>query len=288
MSDADLERFGFRGRAGASLIKKLMQIPKEDKKGDAPIIDPSAEKGWVCQADLLYLTHDNTGRGIYKYALIVCDVGSRKCDGEPLKSRNTQVIIDAFKTIFRRGHVTLPKALLQTDSGSEFTSKFVRKYFEDHGVYLRYGRINRHRQQSVVEAYNFVIGRAVATNQNRIEIETGQPYHKWVKDLPIIISIINKKVEQKKMRTKRKETISCDKNCGILEIATKVRVILDRPRQAFDQNVGLGGRFRAGDIRWEREESVIEDIVLRPYQPPMYRVSGHPNVQYTKQQLQVV
>ena len=76
-------------------------------------------------------------------------------------------------------------------------------------------------------------------------------------------------------------------SCQLLDEGTKVRVMLDEPRNALTGQ-RLHGKFRTGDMRFENKVRTIEQISLRPGQPPMYLISGIPNVAYTKNQLQVV
>ena len=55
----------------------------------------------IHQADLLFLPHDRVGRKTYKYALVVVDVASRYKDAEPLTSKESREISNAFdKNIF--------------------------------------------------------------------------------------------------------------------------------------------------------------------------------------------
>ena len=67
------------------LVHNLYVLPKKDKGVNMPHFqkyDPDA----VHQADLLFLPHDEG----YKYALVVVDVGTRKTDTMPLKSKSSE------------------------------------------------------------------------------------------------------------------------------------------------------------------------------------------------------
>jgi hypothetical protein len=75
--------------------------------------------------------------------------------------------------------------------------------------------------------------------------------------------------------------------CKILSKGTKVRAILDEPRSAATGRK-LHGKFRAGDIRWDPITREIEQVVIKPGQPPLYYVSGIDNAAYTKAQLQPI
>jgi hypothetical protein len=72
----------------------------------------------------------------------------------------------------------------------------------------------------------------------------------------------------------------------IIPIGTPVRVILDEPRNI--QGIKEHGKFREVDLRWENKNRKVEQILLRPNQPPMYLISGIKNASYTKQQLQII
>ena len=58
---------------------------------------------------------------------------SNYCDFEPMKTKTSTEVLKAFKTIFKRGIVTKPKASIRTDSGSEFKS-VVDKYMYDNNI----------------------------------------------------------------------------------------------------------------------------------------------------------
>jgi len=75
----------------------------------------------VHQADLLFLPHDKLPRGrkIYKYALAVVDIASCYKEAEPLTSKDTAEVANAFQSIYRRSPLTWPQ-MLQVDPGREF------------------------------------------------------------------------------------------------------------------------------------------------------------------------
>ena len=54
----------------------------------------------VHQADLLFLPHDKVGRNTYKYALTVVDVASRFKEAEPLTSKDSTEVAEAFGGIY--------------------------------------------------------------------------------------------------------------------------------------------------------------------------------------------
>src|ERR1700733_12883281 len=95
------ELFGFKtqkkkDRKTENVTDKLLEVPKKDNKTNMPHferIGPNIAQ----QADLLFLPDDNG----YKYALVVADIGGhRLCDAEPLKNKDQQSVLKAFKAIY--------------------------------------------------------------------------------------------------------------------------------------------------------------------------------------------
>ena len=108
----------------------------------------------VHQADLLFLPHDKLPRGrkVYKYALTVVDVASRYKEAEPLTSKNSDEVAQAFQKIYKRSPLKWP-GMLQVDPGREFMGA-VTKEMEKHKTYIRCGRAEIHRDQAIVERFN--------------------------------------------------------------------------------------------------------------------------------------
>ena len=71
----------------------------------------------VHQADL-FLPQDKLPRGrkVFKYALTVADVASRYKEAEPLASKNSDEVAQAFQKIYKRGPLKWPQ-MLQVDPG---------------------------------------------------------------------------------------------------------------------------------------------------------------------------
>ena len=72
----------------------------------------------------------------------------------------------------------------------------------------------------------------------------------------------------------------------------KVRVMLDNP-QDIEGNLVMG-KFRSGDIRWDKTVRTIKYVLIRRDEPPMYLLDGKfgqmqvEPVGYTRNQLQIV
>ena len=69
--------------------------------------------GYKQQADILYLTHDNFENDkkdkMYKYAMVVVDLGNRHIDAEPMTNKTAIDAIDAMNVIYTRRKKILQK-----------------------------------------------------------------------------------------------------------------------------------------------------------------------------------
>ena len=185
------------------------------------------------------------------------------------------------------------------DQGTEFKGDFYT-YFHNLGVIMRYKRTGRHRSQSKVETWNGIIGKYLNKRMlsNEIHIKGEELIGDWVNDLQDLVNLLNHITETKKhtvnkIQTERKELshnntlpVGTGSSLDVLSVGTNVRVILDEPRDIQDSK--LHGKFRKGDIRWNKEPHTIEMISIRPNEPIMYLVDGIKNAAYTKNQLQVI
>jgi transcriptional regulator len=223
----------------------------------------------------------------FKYALVVVDDANRKLDAEPLKDKNTINLVKAFKKIYSRNILKTPKNV-EFDSGAEFHGE-TEIYFKKLGIHIRYADVNRHRQQSLVETKNHVLGKAIHMMQAQQELRTNKQVRVWVKFLPELVSLINEHVSSTipKHRVEDDFPVSTDDNKNLLGIGTPVRVLLDYPIHAHNEK-RLDNKFRASDIRWTPTVYKITQVLLRPSFPPLYLVDDGKTTQHTRQQLQVV
>ena len=247
----------------------------------------------VHQADILYLPNDDG----YKFALVVCDDATRITDAVPLKTKSNEEVLKAFKTIYARKIIKLPKKM-EVDPGSEFKGS-VAKWFEDQNIIVRVGKVGRHRQQAIVERRNQIIGTAIHKRQAAEELLTGEPATAWVDDLPKLITAMNKRTKKQHLERKAEKYPDepvCEKgsdSCNLLKKGTKVRVMLETPKSV--QGEKLSGKFRSSDIRWDQTERTINQILLKPGEPCLYLLDGNSGpdkvdltAAYTKRQLQVI
>ena len=102
--------------------------------------------------DMQSLAKENDG---YKYLLNVIDLFSKTAYSIPLKSKSSEVIIDAFERLFTNRR---PKKLW-TDQGSEFISNRFRKFLSDNNIELYH--VFNEGKAVVVERFNRTLGEMI-------------------------------------------------------------------------------------------------------------------------------
>lgn len=240
-------------------------------------------EGHVHQADLLFMPDDDE----YKYALVVCDLGSRKTDAEPLKTKNSGEVVEAFRTIYKRNILNFPLSLIQTDPGTEFKNDQFKNYFKD--ISIRYGKVGRHRMQASIESKNGIIARALFFRMTAQELNTNEKSTEWVEFIPVVIKYLNERLQSnnKNDESTFMKPIRSKEGTELIPEGTIVRVMLDEPKEVYNGQK-LHGKFRNTDIRWEQDTTKIIKILLRPDQPPMYLTEKYPSVAYHIEHLQLV
>lgn len=144
------------------------------------------------QADLLFLPNDNG----FKYALTVIDIASRYKEARPLKSKLSEHVAAAFSDIYNHGPLKFPQTLM-TDPGKEFYGA-VKTLMEKNGTKMRYGRVNIHRDQALVERFNRTLAERLFTYQTaqELKLESGKFNKEWAKRLQPVVQTINNEVSR--------------------------------------------------------------------------------------------
>lgn len=288
------------------LISKLTKPIKD--KNPPTRVGQVYKKNAVHQMDLLYLPFEKNDNKTPRYLLVVTDVATKLTDAEPVKIvngnfRSAKGVLDSLKSIYSRKILNVPSTMIQTDSGSEFKGVF-KKYLNSKKIIHKVGLPGRSRQQAFVETRNKIIAEIIFEEQLKYELDTGERDIEWVSLIPGIVEDINEVLEQKpadpvpELKGKEMLTPTCKgTSCDLLDIGTLVRRPLEKP---VDPVTGqkLIGKFRAGDVRFEIKPRKITDIILKPGNPPMYKLELLPDdneslknlktTAYTKGQLLVV
>ena len=130
---------------------------------------------------------------------VVVDIASRLTDAIPLKYKNTTSILNAFKKIYLKNNILKIPKRLDVDNGSEFKG-MTKKWLNENGVFVRYGKAGRSRQQALAERRNQEIGEEILFNQLVKEIETNKVSKLWIHMIPDILSRLNKIHERVKFK----------------------------------------------------------------------------------------
>ena len=155
----------------------------------------------VHQADLLYLPHDRVAKRTYNYALTVVDVTSRFKEAEPLTSKGAAEVAEALSRIYKRSPLKWPKLLL-VDPGKEFMGA-VSQLLAKHGVSVRRGCVDVHRDQGIVERFNRTLAERLFGHQYAQEMllaaqapatAQAQRSSEWVTRLPDVVAALNGEV----------------------------------------------------------------------------------------------
>ena len=265
---------------------KLTEAPTITKKDTGKFLVP--RKFGMLQADLIYIKEETEG---YKYILTVVDVASRKMDAIPLKGRTHNDVIGGFEQVWKNGHLDKKCVkYLYTDSGSEFKNKTFQEYMDDHGIIVRFTMTARKNQTGIVEYYNGIITKHLGQKMTSEELETGDDYSSWAPDLKKMVEVLNKKKYEKTLKISdfvgEPKVSSSEK---LLEVGTSVHVRLQQPidHTVDDKKARLHGGFRSGDLRWEKQTTKINNVLIYPNQPIRYMVDKYKNVSFIRKELLV-
>ena len=247
----------------------------------------------VHQADLLYLPHDRVAKRTYKYALTVVDVASRFKEAEPLTSKGAAEVAEALSRIYKRSPLKWPK-LLQVDPGKEFMGA-VSQLLAKHGVSVRRGRVDVHRDQGIVERFNRTLAERLFGHQYAQEMLSVQRSSEWVARLPAVVAALNGEVTR--LIGKRPSDAIRRKAVSARPAAPARHRPIGFKEQKLPPGVGVrylyqpgeleGGRRRATDPTWSLTVHRVERTVTKSGDPVVYYLDG-PSRGFVREELQVV
>ena len=272
-----------------STLENLLTIPIKDTGKSKPHINVG-EANYMYQVDTLYLPQDSKKDD--KYLIVMVDLATGAMDAIPTKVRDSETASKAVQKMFKGKYLKKKPYTIEVDDGTEFKGDFLTA-MKKLDVVVRTKRPGRSRQQASVEGMNGILGKLLNRAMLVDEINTGVKSTNWLDHLPRAIALINKRLTHKPKDLSKAE-VTCGKDkktgtdsCDLIPEGTKVRVISDKPRD-FITGKALHGKFRSGDSRWEKEVRTVDQFLLLPGNPPLYKISGIHNATYTKNQLQIV
>ncbi len=242
------------------------------------------QSGYNYQADLLELPTTKTK---YNALLVVDDIYSNYCDFEPLRTKSALEVLKAFQSIFKRGIVTMPKASIRTDSGSEFKS-VVDKYMHDHNILHTWTIPNRHKMLGSCENLNRQLGRIFMTYLSNKTQEFGKQYYNWTDIVDFTRHAINdfkkhpKDISMSEYEPKKLNLSEEPK----YDVGDLVYRRIEKPMDEFG-NKYHNQKFRQGDVRYEMNEprKIVKVLAYTSNDPWRYILFDLPNVSYAEAEL---
>jgi hypothetical protein len=222
-----------------------------------------------------------------EYLLCCVDLGTNLFDMEPIKNKEAQTVLTAFKKMFKRKYIKKPYASVQTDGGKEFLGVF-KDYLYSESVLHKVAVKDRHAQQSCVENLNLNVGRILNGYMSKIEEETEKPYREWtdiIDDVRVLLNELRKKPTEDPH--KQNIPIINTKLKPKFKVGDVVYYISDTPLNALGKEQPTK-KFRVGDRRWSIEPRKIVEIYY--YSDPVpyrYGLEGKKNVSFTQYQLKL-
>ena len=220
-------------------------------------------------------------------------------DSQPsrsLTSKTAAEVADGLAQIYKRSPLRWPK-LLQVDPGREFMGA-VSQLLAKHGVEVRRGRVDIHRDQGVVESWNRTLAERLFGQQyaQKIRLPSGQRSTEWVDRLPSVVAALNGEVTR---LTGKKPSDAITLRRSTQKPSS---VVPDRPvglkEQKLLSGVGVhflyqpgeleGGRRRATDPVWSLGVYRLGRSVTKPGEPVLYYLQDGPQRGFVREELLVV
>jgi len=208
----------------------------------------------IIQSDLIDLINLHESNDGYKYILVVIDTFSRYAWVEPLKTKSSNDVLEAFKKIEARMPGGLGKSLM-TDQGKEYVNKQFQNYIRNAGVEV----IIPNHKCPHVERFN-------RTFQNLLykymeEAETT----KYIDKLNDLASLYNNRYHRIIRTTpfQAEKPENYEKVLNALEVYYKSIPRLKNPH------------FKIGDyVRITAQKSLFHKGYYQTFKPKIYRISS--------------
>lgn len=231
-------------------------------------------------ADVLYLPQT---RKKFKYLLTMIDIWSNECDFEPMKDKSSETVLQAMKTIFKRGILELPEASIRTDAGTEFHGVF-HKWLYDNDIFHRIAQPYRHQQLGNIEKLNADLGRVFNGYMNSIEMKTQSTYKEWTDIVDRLRVELNKSKKIHKDKDPYKVDFPEVKTDSKYSVGQLVYYRSDVPLNALGHKQDTL-RFRVGDYRFNLyDPRTIKKILYYPNNV-RYLLDGKLNVSFAESEL---
>jgi hypothetical protein len=234
------------------------------------------------QSDLIELPKTKLG---YRYLLVMVDLWSNYFDIEPMKNKQADTTLDAFKTIFfKRDILPLPEASIRTDGGSEFKN-VVSKYLHDKNIFHSVTLPDRHKQLANMNSLCAQLTKLLMTYLTYKSYKLKTDYTEWTD----IIDYVRKELNE--IRNHPDDKDPADKIPPLPSTNLPKFAIGDLVYRRFEKPVDKYGnqlhdkRFRAGDNRFDTT-TARKIVNILPYEKSWrYILNNLYNVSYDEAEL---
>jgi hypothetical protein len=165
-------------------IAKELHKPALKKYPTRKVIVYDIDDIWSCDlVDMIKYSNENDG---YKYILNIIDCFSKYAWSIPLKTKDSKVVLDAFKKVCKESGRRPNK--IWCDQGSEFVNKYFKKWMEEKGITMYHTYSNG--KAVIVERFNRTMKTWMWT------LFTENDDHKWIDLLDDLIKKYNNTYHQ--------------------------------------------------------------------------------------------
>ena len=148
------------------------KFDNKQKKFNRFINSVVPEEDFNYMGDLLLLPETKEG---YKYLLVILDLATSEFDMEPMKTKEADETLKAYKKIIKRKIIKIPQISFRTDNGGEFKSSF-NEYLVKNKVFHKWAYPNNHKQQAPIEGLNNTLSRLFNNYMNKKSLELKKTY----------------------------------------------------------------------------------------------------------------
>lgn len=135
-------------------IREQPVVQKLQKRGVATKSIPIQGPVGSYQMDLAFIPQYRATNDGYQALLTCVGINNRRVYVVPLKNKATPAIVTALNTLIENIRKDGPFVMVESDNGSEFTSKQVRKLLEDEGIMHTLAPVESHNQLGLIERFN--------------------------------------------------------------------------------------------------------------------------------------
>jgi len=194
--------------------------------------------GQLVQLDLAFMFPDSETND--KYFLLAIDAYSFKIFAEPLQNKSTNIVLEAFKKIYKRFNHQIYE--IQADRGTEFVSTSFRNFLKTKKTFIRF---KQGKNKASFAEYGILLVKKKLYLMLRSELS-----HKWVQFLPQVIDSLNE-TPLKRLGWLRPNDITSEASSVFVDTAKKSHGIMTYHNPSYliqrSNQANYDGDLKEGD-----------------------------------------